>query len=83
MEEGSPEYPSDALGTSWDQVDYPQLDPWQTPGGVPWRPVAATRSQFLEIEMRHDALKFDRFETQWTLNRSDLALLDVPGAGVG
>ena len=87
MDSSSLEYPRDALGASWDQVYSPEVaqpfDPWQSPGGDPWRPVAATRSQFPRKHDAPDFLPSDPFEPQWTLNCSDLAMPDVPVAGVG
>ena len=87
MDESSQEYPRDALGAPWDQVDSPEVaqpfDPWQAPGGDPCRPVAATRSQFTRNHDAPDFLPLDPFELQWTLIRSDLAVLEVPAAGFG
>lgn len=93
MDSSSPKYPHDALEASWDTsgdlmqyvapaVEQPS-DPWQAPGGDPWRPANATRSHFLRNHDAPDFLPQDLFEPQRTLNRQDLAMPEVPASGFG
>ena len=75
MQNGAPE-----------MVEQPS-DPWQVPGGDPWTPAIATRSQFPRNYETRDfqpaGHNMDTFEPTWTLSQPDLRMLGVPVAGLG